>query len=334
MKNVIPTVLFAAAGLIAPVFAQTAAPAPAAPAASTLPPEVQAALDRAKAAMANAPARGGAAAMPMAAPAAMPMLATFTAPNGAVVNLRAMNENRSSTGTGTMSLQLMVVGGDFAPGATVRRTTITQALDDKDRSLMPIAGRGGIIMNSPMSMASSLMAASRGGMGVNLNGSASLSSSKRDAQAIKVVEGEMEIYAPSAAGGSVITIPDFTSRAGKPLDEAVLTSNGIEIIILTAETFPAIRMRFPNASEPNFAAGPVLYVRDPGNKLAGYVFRDANDGILQMNGSSGTGGGDGGTINSLRFTTPVPPNAKLSIYVETPDAVKKVPFRFQNIALP
>jgi hypothetical protein len=333
MKNAIPTILFVAAGLIAPVFAQTAAPAPAAPAASTLPPEVQAALDRAKAAMANAPARGGAAAMPMAQ-AAMPMLGTFTAPNGAVVNLRAMNENRSSTGTGTMSLQLMVLGGDFAPGAAVRRTTVTRAVDDKDRSLMPVAGRGGIVMSSPISMASSLMAASRGGMGANLNGSVTLGGSKRDAQSIKVVEGELEIYAPSAAGGSVITIPNYTSRAGKPLDEAILTANGIEIIILTAETFPAIRMRFPNAAEPNFAAGPVLYVRDPGGKLAGYVFRDANDGILQMNGSSGTGGGDGGTINSHRFTTPVPADAKLSIYVETPDALKKLPFRFENVALP
>jgi hypothetical protein len=349
MKTMLRIIPFAAGAVLAPLLAQSPA-APAASTATTLPPEVQAALDRAKAQMASQPPAGGARGNTVAVPPMPNLIASTKGPDNLTIGLSNLTESRSATGSGTLNLGIVVAGGNLPPGSSLRRATIKNALDDKDRSLVSNNARGGLAvisqgMSALMNANSRLMAVARGGTAAaTMAASAQLAVSRRDALAIKVLEGELEIFAPSAGTGSILAFKDVMTLVGKPLEHPALAREGIELMLVNAESYGAIRDRFLNPAavaagvtqpDPTFANGPAVYVRDPAGKLAAYIFQDAaGNPVLAQNTSSRLASDGSSMLSEARFVNGVPPNAQLVVYLALPEAVQVVPFRLENVALP
>jgi hypothetical protein len=176
-----------------------------------------------------------------------------------------------------------------------------------------------------------------------MTGNAQLAASRRDAVSIKVIEGELELFAPSAENGSMVVVKNALAQMGKPLDHPALTQHGIEIIPVNSETYGVVRERLLNPAavaagvvqpDPTFANGPGVYVRDPAARVAAFVFQNASGAVLPGGNAGTRTSPDGGFMNEVRFTGPVPADAQLMIYLAVPEATKVVPFRFENVALP
>jgi len=84
-----------------------------------------------------------------------------------------------------------------------------------------------------------------------------------------------------------------------------------------------------------FRAGFTVRVKfaDPQDKIAGMEFQDATGKKIKELGWSGFSMFRSNTKN-YQFASPLPADARLIIYLETPKAYTNVPFSFTNIALP
>jgi hypothetical protein len=177
--------------------------------------------------------------------------------------------------------------------------------------------------------------------------------STRGATAIAALEGRVEVFAPTAANGGIVSLVGFAAQPGKPLVHDSLAAAGVELIYLTTEAVArgraelaaggaravatpwteAFATRFADFAERATRDGrsPVLFrIDDPGQKLVAWELQ-APDG--QSLGGAVTADPLIG-VRGWTMAAPLPVDARLVVRLATPDAVRSFPFRLADLALP
>ena len=81
-----------------------------------------------------------------------------------------------------------------------------------------------------------------------------------------------------------------------------------------------------SSSSPNSA---ILYVEDPDKRVIDVEYQDAGGKPLKRRNSWSSNG-----MRSQEFAEPPPPDTQLLVYLATPEAIQKVPFKLENVPLP
>jgi hypothetical protein len=72
-----------------------------------------------------------------------------------------------------------------------------------------------------------------------------------------------------------------------------------------------------------------IAINDADRRIVSMELQDANGQRLQTRSTWG-----GNTLRTYGFQTPPPADARLVVYVATPDAIRSYPFALENIPLP
>jgi len=91
------------------------------------------------------------------------------------------------------------------------------------------------------------------------------------------------------------------------------------------------RRRKPNSNGPQITI--TLKITDPKKKIVGIEFQDTRGNKINDLGFSGINM-FGTETKTYRFASPFPNDARLVIYLDSPNAYLKVPFSFTNLLLP
>jgi hypothetical protein len=270
--------------------------------------------------------------------AATAALATSTDLPSLRISVSRVSESRSSQGSGSTNLELSVVGEGLSQDAVVRQVTVTKAVDNNDRPLLGgpggAGGRGGAM--SPMAMINRM--SNPGGMAQAMQARATLGLAPRGADSIKYVEGTIEIYLPAESNGSMIRIGNIKSHLGR-VEDPTLAKHGIVFHFLGDKASEDEARALMSGSGGSSSAridsvtGYGYYFRDPSGKLAGVQLQDGK-GAPFRGGGGGGGGGPNGTLMTYSLPSPIMDDTQLVLYVAVPEAIKTVPFRVEDIALP
>jgi hypothetical protein len=148
-----------------------------------------------------------------------------------------------------------------------------------------------------------------------------LNVASRKAASIREVSGEIELYVPGADPASFVTIPDFRSRAGRPLALPALATNGIGITIQPAQ---------PQAG--SFAFGPedvALKVSDPKKRIASFYLVDTEGTAWKTSREER----EGLVVLSSQAEAPQP-GWGLKVCLLTPNTLFRYRFILEGIPLP
>jgi hypothetical protein len=281
---------------------------------------------------------------------------------GGKLTILNLTETRPTQGSGQIAVMLELVDPALGPLASLRRVTFTRAVDDRNINLLPApsvatgpaataaAGNPGLaaIMNAsaPAAAAAPAGRGGRGGGGAaavvppgTRRATVNLTVGRRDATVVKVLDGELEVLAPAAGNGSLLVFKDLPALRGKPLAHPILAREGIEIILVDAASASVLNDRNFAAARggqpgPPAVEGTAVFVRDPSGRLAGFFVQDAAGRTLPVAAPALRSTTTGDTLFDLRPAQPLPPDAQLVLHLAIPEAIRRTPFRFDNIPLP
>ena len=176
--------------------------------------------------------------------------------------------------------------------------------------------------------------------------SISLDTPARGAATLREVAGTIELYQPARDPQSVVTIANITDRAGQILTDPTLKSLGLQIAFLNQEQAERARQIEINRPSENPKVTPeikselfkalkelfgvlavdektlALRVTDPNARLVDVAVETADGETLKRTGRSRSA-----DLQTYRFESAIPPDARLKIYVATPKSL--VPNRFE-----
>jgi len=198
-----------------------------------------------------------------------------------------------------------------------------------------------------------------------------MKNTERRANVVQEISGSVEIFAPQRDPKATIALANFQRDIGKPIANPSLRAAGVEITVWTkamfdarkkaeeeklkkemeakakkAETsgdladaadllgqglmaiFGSMFSSFASMDENDLA----FSVKDPQSKLVTIEFEDASGKAIERGGRT-TIGGDPRTI-IYEFKEKLPPTTRIKLYVLTPRAVMKTPFKLTNLQLP
>jgi len=175
-----------------------------------------------------------------------------------------------------------------------------------------------------------------------------LVSPARDARTIKVLEGEADLLFPTPENGGLVIIKNFMAHPGDAFSDPLLKRSNVTIAYLgkegseantsnkTVQAIPALPpgptqmpRRIPFGKRPGPGKGLQFSVDDPDHRLADMVFMDSYGRQIWV-GMSSVGNGS----RTYQFQSEISSNLQLRVYLATPEAIKTVPFKIENIALP
>jgi hypothetical protein len=257
------------------------------------------------------------------------------------VSIQNISESRNSSNTavggGTTSIGLSLSGEGLPAISVLRQANVTKALDDQDR-VYP-AGRGGTFTFSAMSLSNSLGRGARGGLTAN----AQLGAAPRSVTAIKLLEGTLDLVVPTEANGGIIRIPGIKLHSGR-LEHPELTKRGIAVVFATdqesydeAVNLRATIFRGTIGGAPVIPDGKTnftLYYQDPSGAAMGALLQDGKGAALPTRSANGSSSSGNWAMMNLTLDAGLPDDAQLVVFVATPESIKKVPFRFENVPLP
>lgn len=325
--------------------ARGTATAPSAPAPAGGPPQLPLAL---AVSFAESAGRGGAssgAGVPIARAARRIVAKGTTDLPGLEIDLQTLSESRSSsTGGGLTSLLFSLSGSGLPVNATVRQTTVTKATDDTGASLVSSRFTSGSSM--------SLMNSS-GQPGSTVGASTTLGQAPRTATVIKALEGTIEFVTPTDANGGNFRIPNIKLHSGR-IESPELSQRGIAVVFATDQVSydDAVNLRTTSMGGRGGGGGSnivvpdgkrtfVIYIQDTGNLAIGAQLQDSRGNPLvsrTSGGSSGSSSSGGVTLrysfSPLTVDAGLPDDTQLVVFLATPEALKKVSFSFENVALP
>ena len=257
-----------------------------------------------------------------------------------------------------LDIQLKI-NGEALSGARGIRISVSKALDDAGTNLINDEKR--------RKSFEELDSGNEGETKIDIN----LKSPVRRATVVQEVSGTIEIFAPQKDPRSIILVPAFLKIIGKPVSNAVLKAQGIEVIIWTKEIFEARKKaeearlkkemedktkkaeqsgKLEDALEllgeglakafgsmfSSFAemeANDIAFnVTDPGSKLISIDIEDEKGKAIERNGRM-TIGGDPRTM-IYNFKDKLPATARIRLYLLTPRSVTTVPFKLTAVPLP
>ena len=243
------------------------------------------------------------------------------------------------------SLQLRFSGADVADAFGIRDIRVMAAVDDTGRDLRVdsdqekarrrfFPGNAYAFQNNPYAPQTTHMV--------------ELLSPERGAHTIKVLEGEVDLFFPTPENGGVVIIKNFLAHPGDTFSDPLLKKANVTITYLGKEgseattstnavqpppthpqdPAPAIR-HIPFMRRPGQMKGLQFSIDDPDHRLADMIFVDSYGREL-WGGMNSMGNGS----RTYQFQSELPSNLQLRIYLATPEAIKTVPFKIEDIALP
>ncbi len=272
-----------------------------------------------------------------------------------VENITDMRSSRNSTPR--CNLQLSFSGGDVADAYGIREIRITTAMDDTGHDLR---------LDSDQDKARRRIFQSNGytyqgtPFTPQTGHSVELISPAREAHSIKVLEGEAELLFPTPENGGLIIVKDFLAHPGEAFSDPLLKKSNVNITYIgkegdepptsnrtvqttapspsnrtvqasapsPADSAPAVR-RFPFRRDSRPGNSLRFSVDDPDHRLADMTFMDAYGRQVWAGLNS-----VGDASRTYQFQKEIPSNLRLYIYLATPDSIKTVHFKIENIELP
>ena len=160
----------------------------------------------------------------------------------------------------------------------------------------------------------------------------------------KELSGEISLYNPSEANGSIIKVSNYQTKTNTNL---LPNTAGLQIMYLTKQSMEKYTKEHkeqlesnPNTAEglikafeefSDYAGDPnqaIFYIEGDQTKLTNFYFEDAKGEKIDNSGSRFN------NIFSFDLKEKPNPTWKLVIVIETETSVKKVPFKLVNIELP
>jgi hypothetical protein len=253
-----------------------------------------------------------------------------------------ISDNRSTGSfTSECKLELKFTGDAASDAASVRQVRVLKAVDELGRDL---------VQNATHDSLSSFGSSQRSG---TLKTELRLKNPSRNATTIKLVEGEVELFHPTKENGGTLLIKEILKHPSEPVENPFLKNYGIEVAYLTKESYEAKRKQIAE-QQKNDAGGKLgdafgelfkgmfggmmssdtknslkLYVKDPEKRVIDVEFQDASGKSLKRGSSWSTG-----ELRQIELNAPPPADAQLLIQLATPDSLKTVPFKLENIPLP
>jgi hypothetical protein len=228
----------------------------------------------------------------------------------------------------------LALTGDDVAGARGLRVTLTKAVDDSGRNLLPEERRTPTFEVREGSAPPTLRL--------------KLANPARRAATLSEVSGTIEVFLPARDPGATVLAPLAAALGrGKPLVTPALTATRLEVTPLTRAAYEARRAaQSKTDGSPAAALGKalegmfagfaqvgendlVLGVADPGNALVAVDVLDAAGKRIDSQGTMTTAG-----LRVLKYGRALPPDAQLRILVATPRALATAPLQLRGVALP
>lgn len=247
-----------------------------------------------------------------------------------------------STGNQNSSCRLeFSFTGDVASDALcVRSIQLTKAVDGNGRNLL---------LPTPSNHYSNLDLDRRT---LVLKGNTSVRNPSRNTATIKELSGKVELFSPSDTNGGLVTLADALKTPGANLANDSLKASKIEVSYLTKDTFAAKKKELEEQQAKNIPAGMsgmanafrsifsgfipsdaknsvCLLILDPEKRVLEVALTDADGKALQRRGRNTMG-----SIWQLNYDEAPPSDARLVLYVASPEALKTYTFTVENVALP
>jgi len=195
---------------------------------------------------------------------------------------------------------------------------------------------------------------------------------ERRANAVQEISGTVEIFAPQRDPNATISLSNFQRDIGKPVTNAALKAAGIELTVWNKVIFDArkkaeeqrlnreIEAKAKKAEKSGDLADAAellgqglmaifgsmfssfasmdendlaFSVKDPQSKLVTIEFEDVAGKKIEGGGGRTTIGGDPRTI-IYGFKEKLPATTRIKLYLLTPGAITKTPFKLTNVQLP
>ena len=172
----------------------------------------------------------------------------------------------------------------------------------------------------------------------------------RKATAIKEVTGEIEIFVPKYDPGATSVIKNFMAQTGKTVSDPTLKDAKVDITVLTKEQFNKIKAEREKELKAQKEIGDamvqlfgalfggmmemgensvMLNVKDEGKKVIVIEFTDESGKKIHTQATMTMG-----DVKVFEFDKPLPQKAQVMIFLATPKALIKTPFRLTDIVLP
>jgi hypothetical protein len=239
-------------------------------------------------------------------------------------------------------IELKFTGDPAADAGSVRRVRLTEAIDELGRDLT--------IKKDDESSSGSFNAGHSGSV---LKTDVKLRNPSRNATTIKIIKGEVELFNPTEANGSLLTIKDVLQHPAEAIRNPVLAKNGVQVMYLTKEAYDAKKKEIDQKAATDPASQKLaeafgglfkgmfggmmsdsknsiqLYIQDPQKRLMDLKFIDGQGKPLKSRQRWSSG-----DFNSTGLEAPPPLDTQLVIQLATPESVKSYPFMVENIPLP
>ncbi|MFY9608569.1 MAG: hypothetical protein WAU45_08140 [Blastocatellia bacterium] len=258
-----------------------------------------------------------------------------------------------------MEVELKIVG-DVLVDAKGIRVSVDAAIDDTGRDLINEKTEKSEFTEIDMSDKTATTA------------KVALRNPVRQATAIQELSGSIELFIPRRDVESVATITNLSRNLGVPISASALKSAGIDLVIwnkaqfetrkkaeeekLKKELEAKRKKEGEGASEDDIGDSLAdglqkmfgslfsgfgrmeenslaFQITDPQSRLVNIEFEDERGKPIGTNGRMTMGGGKEKT-SIYEFSEKLPPAARVRIYVLTPKATIKVPFKLTGVPLP
>jgi hypothetical protein len=256
------------------------------------------------------------------------------------VNVGDVTDNRTTGAFASeCKVELKFTGDAAANAQSVRRVLLAGATDTTGRDLIPKSED----QASPQLMG---FGQSSGALSTEVK----LRNPSRNATAIKILKGNVELFNPTEANGGLLTINNILQHPAEPVQNPALAKYHIQLIYLTKAAYNAKKKEIESQPNGNPQLGEAfgqlfkgmfggmmsdsknsiqLYINDPEKRIIDLKFVDGQGNPLKSNGSWSTD-----SFKSTSFESAPPPDTQLNIQLATPEALKTYSFQVENIALP
>ncbi len=241
-------------------------------------------------------------------------------------------------------VQLKIIGDAVADSLGIRAIRVRSAVDETGRDLMKEQEESSSLDSISSEQKSSLEKTIK------------LKNPARSAKFIRSLEGDVELFQPTPANGGVVIERRFMARPNQPVVSAALKKWKVELTYFTKEGFEAKKKEFEQQKEAEKSDAGEKFgkalaevfgsifggmaeddadslrfvISDPDGRVAGLAFRDAKGKLIETKGRSRSG-----PLSTYNLEGGLPPDdTQLVIYLATPESIKVVPFKAENIPLP
>lgn len=166
---------------------------------------------------------------------------------------------------------------------------------------------------------------------------------------IRVVEGEAELFFPSLANGAIVELGEFMAHSGESLANAALNRRLVKLQFLGRANFEMKKQEWRNTRATFTSVAPqtkmptdvndslLFSLDDPDHRVIKFEFVDEKgEELHELTQVISTASLDPRTqqLRLYTFRSPPPEGTKLKVSLVTPESLRPVPFKVENLQLP